>query len=145
MRVLCQLAVIIEEADQPEPDRDEQDDPDIRIGQISPQQGRDAQREQNEETAHRRRSLLAQQMAVGTVGANRLPIALLPPQPKDEAGTENKADQEGGDDRPSRAECDVAEQVEDLELVREGVQQRVQPQLMSFAGPIPRTAWPRCG
>ena len=150
MRIPGQLAIIVEEADQPESGGGQQHDPHIRIGQIRPQQGRCRQRDQDQETAHRRRSLLAQQMPIGTVRANRLAVRLLPPQPQDQVRTENKADQQRGDDRPSRAEGDVAEQVEELELVRERIKQRVQHRFTSLAGldsgrPIARATAPRRG
>jgi hypothetical protein len=101
MGIPCQFSIIVEKADQPEPNSDEQSNPNIGIAQIRPQQGRDAEREQDQETAHRRRSLFAQQVPIGTIRSNRLSIALLAAQPEDQARSENKTDQESSNDCPS--------------------------------------------
>ena len=53
------------------------------------------------------------------VGADRLALALQQPQPVDDARAEQEHEQQRGDDRAAGAERDVAEHIEDGELVRQ--------------------------
>ena len=145
MRVAGQLTIIVDKPDQTETDRDEQNDPDIRIGEIGPEQGRNRQRQQDQKAAHRRRSLLAHQVPGRAVGANRLTVRLFRSQPGDDPRPANKADQQRGDDGTARAKRYVAKKIEALELVGEGIKQGIEHRLMPRAASPPPAAHRRSG
>src|SRR5438045_3086930 len=59
--------------------------------------------------------------------------------------SKKKADQQRSDRRSRRSEGDIAEQIENLKLIREREKQRVEHSIMSLAASIPRAAVRRCG
>src|SRR5262249_21375275 len=125
-----ELEEIVEEADQPEADGDEEDDPNIAVAQVGPEERRQRQREQDQDAAHRRRALLGDDVRLRTVGADRLALALLLLQPADRARAQDEADDEGGHHGAATAERQVAEEVEDARFSsqgREDVEQHRRP------------------
>ena len=58
-------------------------------------------------------------MALGAVGADRLAVTLLGFEPADSGGAEDKGDEQRRHHRAAGAEGEVAEQVEDVDLMRE--------------------------
>src|SRR5439155_6114613 len=68
-------------------------------------------RNEDEQAAHGRRAALGE-VALRTVGADRLTLALADPQPADEPRAEQQADQQRGRARRTGAEADVADEVE---------------------------------
>src|SRR3546814_2653820 len=73
---LGELQVVVDEADAAETAGDDEDAPDVAVGKVGPQQGRDGERDEDEHAPHGRRALLGQQMPFGAVAANRLALAL---------------------------------------------------------------------
>ena len=117
--VARQLQVVVGETQRAVAQRDEQHRPDIEVAQIHPQQRGDRQRGQDQHAAHRRRALLLDQMPLRPIAADRLAVPLQRFQPADHRRPENEADDQRGQARGARAERDVAEQVEQDELVGE--------------------------
>ena len=62
---------------------------------------------------------LVHEMALRPVGADRLALALLRLQPGDDARPEHEADEQRRHHRAARAEGEIAEEIERLELVGE--------------------------
>ena len=56
--LLGELPVVVDKADQTEPERDHDHEPDVTHGQVGPEQRGDGDREDDEDAAHRRRTLL---------------------------------------------------------------------------------------
>jgi hypothetical protein len=113
-----QLQVVVDEAQRAVTEGDEQHRPDVTIVQIRPQQGGDAEREQDQHAAHGRRALLVDQVPLRPIRANRLPVALQRAQPADHARAQQETDEQRGQARGARAERDVAEQIEQNEMFR---------------------------
>ena len=116
---LGQLQIVVAEADNAVTDGDPQHDPDIAIVQIRPEQSRDDERQQDEHTAHGGRAFLGEQVVFRSVDTDRLALALFRLQPANDAGSEQKTDEECGQHRSAAAKGEIAEQIEDLELVGE--------------------------
>ena len=85
-------------------------------------------RDQNHHPAHCRRAFFLQ-MRFGAVAADRLTAALLALQPADNRGAEDKTDQQRRRHRAAGSESDIAEQVEQNELVRQGPEDHVKHQV----------------
>src|SRR6185437_1019866 len=130
---LLHLVIIVEPADQAEARRHQQARPDVRVGEVHPQQNRDRQRNQDEEAAHGRRAALGE-VALRPVLANRLPLPLGSAQPTDELRAEQKPDQERGARRRAGTEADVADEVEEagkVQLVGDHVEHATPPDARS--------------
>src|SRR5438477_242796 len=110
------LERIIDETEQAEAQRNEQNDPDVDLAQIGPQQCRADGRNQNQEATHRRCALLFDDMPLRTIGTDRLSLALPFAQPADHRGTEYKCDEERRHHRAAGPEGDVAEDVQDADV-----------------------------
>ena len=119
MRLLRHLEIVVVEADRAEADRDEQHDPDIGALEARPQQRRGEQAEQDHQAAHRRRALLGEKVRRRPVGADRLALALLEAQRRDDHRAEEEDQEQPGRRRAERAEREVAEQVEERRNMRE--------------------------
>lgn len=70
------------------------------------------QRAQDQHTSHRGRSGLGQ-MAFRAVSADRLAVALAAPQKVDQRASEDKTEDQSGEERGSGAECDILKEVEE--------------------------------
>ena len=125
MRAPRQFPKVVEEPDQPEADGHPQHDPHVRIAEVGPQQGRAAQRQQDQEPAHRRGSLLADEVALRPIGADRLTVALHRFEPGDDLRPKDQADRQRRIQRSPRTEGDVAEQVQRVKLFGERCQKKV--------------------
>src|SRR3954453_10836381 len=125
MRTPGQFPVIVEKSDQAKPDRDAEHDPHIRVSHIGPQDRRYGQSAENKEAAHRRRPFLADQVALRPVLANRLAFALHRSEPSDQVRAKDETDQQRGDDRPTRAERDIAKDIEGAELIGERKKEQI--------------------
>ena len=121
-----QLAVVVDEADHAETHGHEQRHPDVAVAEIGPQQGRDGEREEDENAAHGGRALLGEEVVLRPVEADRLALALLGFEPGDEVRAEEEADQQRRHHRAARAEGEVAEKIEGLEAVGERGQEMKQ-------------------
>ena len=135
-RVPGQLEIVVGEADGTESERDEEHRPHIGVGEIGPQERRDAGREQDQHAAHGRRALLGDQMARRAVRPDRLALALVAPEAPDDGRAEDEADEQRRHDGAARPQGDVAEQVERPELVGQRKQQVIEH------GPMPPSAGP---
>ena len=85
------LAPVVVPADGAEAQGDDQHHPDVAVGQVAPQQRRDADGDQDQRAAHGRRAGL-DQMGLRPVVAHRLADLLLG-QPADDARTGDEGDQ----------------------------------------------------
>jgi hypothetical protein len=94
--LLGHLGVVVEEAEEPEAQSDEEHHPDIDIGQIGPQQGADGDAGQEHQPAHGRRAGLLEDVALDAVLADRLALALLGLHPADEARAHGEDRELGG-------------------------------------------------
>ena len=117
MCLLGDFQIIVIKTDQPEAERHPEHDPYVRAGRVGPQQGRDQQAGQDHQPAHGRRAHLGQQMRLRAVGADRLALALLEAQQVDDRAAEQEHEHQSGDDGAAGAERDVAEDVEERDLV----------------------------
>src|SRR3546814_5453453 len=120
------LQVVVDEADAAETAGDDEDAPDVAVGKVGPQQGRDGERDEDEHAPHGRRALLGQQMPFGAVAANRLALALPRTQPLDHRRPDEEGDGERRDHRAAAAKGEVAEQVEQRDAVGERDEQVVE-------------------
>src|SRR5262245_2276223 len=118
------LHVVVPETDRPEGDHRRHRDPDERVAEVGPEQGRRHDRGDDEDPAHRRRA------ALGLVRLRALLADLLADleaaEAVDEPPAEEERDQHRGDDGHRRPEGDVAEDVEGdgpgVQLVEEVVE-----------------------
>jgi hypothetical protein len=122
---LGQLQKIVGEADGAVADGDEQGRPDIAVIEIGPEQRGDAEGEKNEHAAHRGRAFLLDQMPLRPVEADRLAVLLHGFQQPDQFGPQPETDDQRRQAGAARAEGDVAEQVEDMDVAGERQQQCV--------------------
>src|SRR6185369_7190127 len=104
-----------------------------------PRQDRDDDGDEDQEAAHRRRAALGE-VALRTVGADRLALPLGRAQPADELRTQQKPDEQRRRARRTRAKADVADEVQDAgeaELVGDHVEHAKPPatRSTSFASP----------
>ncbi len=118
MRAFGELAVIVHKADQAETHGHEQNDPGVNICQFHPQQRADHDRDQDHQAAHGRRAFFLQ-MRFGAVAADRLAFALFHAQPADNARTKDETNDQRGQQCATGPERDVAEQIEENEIMRE--------------------------
>src|SRR3989337_2737658 len=80
--------IVVVETDGAIDEGEQQDDPDINIVQIAPEQHGGGHAGQDHQAAHGRRALLLEEMAFGTVFADRLSFALTDTQGPDHLGPE---------------------------------------------------------
>src|SRR4051812_4814200 len=113
MRLLGDLQVVVIEADEAEAERDRKHDPDVRIERIGPQHGRDDESRKDHQAAHRGRALLADDMGLRAIGADRLALALAQAKVIDNPGAEQEHEQCTGDHGAAGPEGDVTEHVEE--------------------------------
>ena len=126
------LEDVVDEADQAEEDHGPDGHPDVDVGQVAPEERRDDGAEDDQDAAHRRRPFLGE-MGLRAVGPDLLPdLAAL--EETDEPGAEEEAQDEGGDPGGGRAHGDVAEDVEEEDLVAEGNEEPVQHGLLLSSG-----------
>jgi hypothetical protein len=118
-----ELQHVVGKADRAEADRDVEDRPHEAVGQIRPQQGRHAERQEDEEAAHGRRARLGQHVGFRPVVADRLSRALLGLQPLNDARADDEADDQRRQHGAAAAEGQIAEQVEDDVVVGQGGEQ----------------------
>ncbi len=104
--------------------------PDVAVGKVAPEQGRDADGDENEDAAHGGGAGL-HQMGLGAVGAHRL-ADLLRRQPADNAGTGDKGDEQGGHGGQHHAQGDVVENVEGPDILAQPLGDQQQHQLFSL-------------
>src|SRR5581483_2342216 len=98
--------------DEAEAERHGEHDPDVRVERVGPQDGCDHKPGQNHEAAHGRRALLAHQMRLRAVVADRLTLTLAKPQMIDDPGPEQEHEQRAGYHRAAGAKRDVAKYVQ---------------------------------
>ena len=114
VRAAAKLHPVIDRPDGAEGQRHEKHRPQIGIRQRHPEQGRQREGAEDQQTAHGRRSGLGQKVRFRPVGADRLAFRLMRLQPADQGRPEHQAEDQRRDRRPAGAEGDVAEQVEEL-------------------------------
>ena len=117
MGLLGDLEIVVVEADRAEGERHAEHDPDIVVGGIGPQHRRHHDPEQDHQAAHGGRALLGDEVRLRPVGADRLALALLQAQVVDDPRPEQKHEHAGRDHRAAGAQREVAEHVEDGDLV----------------------------
>ena len=129
VRAPYDLQVVVGEADRAEAGRGDHRDPDVRVGEIGPEQCRDQRRRQDQQAAHRRRPGLG---AVGLrpVLADHLADLELA-QAADHDRPEHDAEQERRHARAGGAERDVAEDVEDRRRAVQRIEKVVEHQANS--------------
>ncbi len=127
------LQVIIHEPHQSEPDGGEDHQPHVPIRDICPEQGREDDRKQDQEPAHRRRAGLGQ-MAARTIVPNLLPQPHLL-QLLDQDGGQHEGYEKRRHRRVDDAETQIPEDVQKGEL---GVE-RIEPKIQHLSAPCPRT------
>src|SRR3954447_2120878 len=110
------LQEIVVEADRPETERDEKHRPNIEIAEIGPEKGRDENAREDHETAHGRRSLLLEDMPLGTIAPDRLAAALLDFEERNDPRTAEPNEQESGQDGRAGPYRLIPEHVEDREI-----------------------------
>ena len=112
------LEIIVVKADGAKAERHHQHGDHIDVGQIGPKQRAAEDTGQNHQPAHGRRTGLLE-MRLRPVGTDRLALALANPQRIDDRRSEQKHDKGRGEQRRTRPEGDVPEQVEDLNFIRQ--------------------------
>ena len=106
------LGIVVDEAQQAEGRGHPGDDPDIGIGEVTPQEDRHRDTRQDHQPAHGRGADLGQ-MRDRAVGADRLALALFDPHPGDETAAHGNGDDHGrghGQRHPYRLVLDQIEQ-----------------------------------
>jgi hypothetical protein len=122
MRLFRDLQIVVVEADRAEAHGDQQHGPDIDRGKVTPQERRADNAGKHHKPAHCRRPGLLE-VRLRTVGADRLALALSNAQRVDDRRPKQEDDKCGGNQRATRPEGDVAEDIEELELVSQSGQQ----------------------
>src|SRR5262249_25532722 len=89
-RLLVHLEIIVIQADCAINEREQEDNPDIRIAQIAPQENGHGYAGQDHQPAHGRGALLLQQMTLGTLFPDRLALALTNAQGLDDVRPEQE-------------------------------------------------------
>ena len=117
-----QFQIVVDGADGAETDGHDQHRPDITVPEIGPQKGTDGEGEENDDAAHGGGALFGQQVVLWPIGADRLAILLMLAQPSDHDRSDDEADDQRGDDRAAGPEGNVAEQVEDADLIGQGIE-----------------------
>jgi len=105
-----ELPVVVKEADQAEADHDHHHQPDTADGEVRPEECGDGYGEDDQDAAHRRRSLFVEVRA-----RSILPDGLTDPEilePADQPGADDETDHERRDRRVDGPECDVSENIE---------------------------------
>ncbi len=125
--LLDDLQVVIDEPKHTEIDHAEKDEPNERVIRPRPDDRRDNDRADDEHAAHRRRACFAA-MQLGQVphlGRSRIGCPTFSEiNFPDDVVAEEKRNREGGDGRQDRAERDVIENIEALELLRQAMQEK---------------------
>ena len=111
------LGVVVQETQAAEDQGDQQHHPDIDVAQVHPQQGGHGDPGQEHQAAHGRRAGLFGDVALDTVGADRLALALLGLHPADEARAHGDDDQLRGRHGHAASERQVAQQIEHRHVV----------------------------
>ena len=109
--LLGNLDVVIHEPQQAVTTGHKQDDPNVGVGQVCPNDGGCQHREQDHGTAHRGRALFRQQVAFWSVGPNGLALLLDRAQPLDNRRTHKETDDHSGKDSQAAPRGCVAEQI----------------------------------
>ena len=112
------LGVVVEKAQGPVAEGDQQHHPDIEVLQVRPQQGADQQPGQDHEPAHGRGAGLLDDVALDAFLADRLAAALFGAHPVDEARAHQADHHLGRDQGHDGAEGQVLGQVEERHIVR---------------------------
>jgi hypothetical protein len=110
--LLRDLEVVVVEADGAEAHGHQDDGPHIGVGEVRPQKGRDQHARDDHEPAHGGRAALRQQMRLRAVLADRLPLALLEAEQRDDRRSEPEHEQNGRRRGAARPKRDVTEDVE---------------------------------
>ena len=118
MRLLRHLEIVVVEADRAEAEGDEEHDPDIGALRVGPEERRGEEAEEDHQPAHGGRALLGQKMRRGAVGADRLALALLQPQPRDDRRAEEQDEEQPRARCAERAEGQPVEKAEEARQVR---------------------------
>ena len=117
-RALRHLQKVVIEADGAVTDGNAKHHPDVAIRKLRPEQRRNGNAGEDHQPAHRRRAAL-QEMALRTVIADRLSLALLDPQQIDDGGSEHHHEQKRRKGCAAGSECDVAKNVQRADLIAE--------------------------
>src|SRR6202035_5211531 len=120
------LEVIVGEADRPERHGDQDHDPDVRVVEGGPEQGRDGHREDDQHAAHGGSPGL-HLVGLGADVADALAHRQAA-QHADEPEPEEPGEEKRGDDRHGAAEGDVAEDVERRQAMAERVEEVIEHQ-----------------
>ena len=110
MAAFSHLVVIVEKSDNPEAERHRDTGPHKRVGKIHPQKHGQNQRDENHQPPHRRRAALGQ-MGLGSIFADRLPLALTDAEHGDELWSDNQADQQRSQQYRARPEGLIAHEI----------------------------------
>ena len=114
--LLRHLEVVVVEADHAEADGHEQHDPHIAARRVGPEQRRDDEAREDHQAAHGGRARLGEEVRLRAVEADRLALALLQPQRRDDRRPEKEDEESSGRRRADRAERQVTEQVQRAEI-----------------------------
>ena len=117
MRLLSHLEIVVVKADRAEAERDEQNHPNIDGGDVGPQQRRTDDSAQDHQAAHCWRAGLLE-VGLRSVSADRLALTLPEAQGIDNLRAKDEDNQRRSDQRATGAESNVAENIEERNLVR---------------------------
>ena len=109
--LIPELLIVIPKPEEAERQRRQQNDPDVGIRQVRPEEGWDEDGGKDEASSHRRSSVLDH-----VPGRNILPHHLLNlkgPQFPDQPGPDDKTDEKGGENRIDGPEGDIPEDIEE--------------------------------
>ena len=116
--LLAHFGMIVRIADGRKTHGYEQHQPDKRIVQPRPKQGRCQQRANDQQPAHRWCAGLGE-MPFGAIVANGLALALLAPQHRDQRFAKQEPENKRREKRPACAEGDIAKQVKEIAAIRQ--------------------------
>ena len=111
MGLPCYLEIIVIEADEPKSCHNEQNDPDVMIFQIGPEQRRDDEAGQYHQPAHGGRALLGEQVGLRSIETDRLSLALFQAKGGNDPGAEKKYEKQRRENGPARPEGNVSEKI----------------------------------